>query len=184
MKIFPFSNKRMHNFSRRHAAVKYLVEGSLWIISLSSRLYGLHWHSNQSTGKLICWTIRTAEQEYWTVRGQKVSERLHKAASFIEPYYNHRQLNVQKSILRSSHTVYLFVLCGYENKQRLFLYTILTDWFNSRDLTFYSPVVTICAASLTFKNSTFCPHSVFMCFVWISEQTAINSLYRINWLVS
>jgi hypothetical protein len=32
-------------------------------------------------------------------------------------------------------------------------------------------------------NSTFCPHSVFMCFVWISEQTAITSLYNINWLV-
>jgi hypothetical protein len=33
------------------------------------------------------------------------------------------------------------------------------------------------------KNSTFCPHSVFMCFVWISEQTAIICLYSINWLV-
>ena len=32
-------------------------------------------------------------------------------------------------------------------------------------------------------NSTFCPHSVFMCFVWISEQTAIISLYIINWLI-
>ena len=31
----------------------------------------------------------------------------------------------------------------------------------------YRPVVTICITSLTFKNSTFCPHSVFMCFVWI-----------------
>jgi len=37
--------------------------------------------------------------------------------------------------------------------------------------------------SLTFSNSTFCPHSVFMCFVWIWEQTAIISLYNINWLV-
>jgi hypothetical protein len=32
-------------------------------------------------------------------------------------------------------------------------------------------------------NSTFCPHSVFMCFVWISEQTAIISLYSIKRLV-
>jgi hypothetical protein len=32
-------------------------------------------------------------------------------------------------------------------------------------------------------NSTFCPHSVFICFVWISEQTAIISLYSIDWLV-
>ena len=45
------------------------------------------------------------------------------------------------------------------------------------------PVVTICTASLTFSNSTLCPHSVFMCFVWIWEQTAIISLYNIKWLV-
>ena len=44
-------------------------------------------------------------------------------------------------------------------------------------------MVTICTTSLTFNKSTFCPHSVFVCFVWISEQTAIISLYRINWLV-
>jgi len=36
---------------------------------------------------------------------------------------------------------------------------------------------------LTFSISTFCLHSVFMCFVWIWEQTAIISLYSINWLV-
>ena len=44
-------------------------------------------------------------------------------------------------------------------------------------------MATICATSLTFNNSTFCPHSVFMCFVWIWEQTAIISLYSIEWLV-
>ena len=55
----------------------------------------------------------------------------------------------------------------------------------------YRTVVTVCTAQwlpyvppgLTFNNSTFCPHSVFMCFVWISEQTAIISRYSINWLV-
>jgi hypothetical protein len=45
------------------------------------------------------------------------------------------------------------------------------------------PVVTICTARLTFHNSTFRPHSVFTCFMWIWEQTAIISLYNINWLV-
>ena len=44
-------------------------------------------------------------------------------------------------------------------------------------------MVTICTTSLTFSNSTFCPHTVFMCFVWISEQTAIISLYNVHWLV-
>jgi hypothetical protein len=36
---------------------------------------------------------------------------------------------------------------------------------------------------ITFNNSTFCPYIVFMCFVRISGQTAIISLYSINWLV-
>jgi hypothetical protein len=47
----------------------------------------------------------------------------------------------------------------------------------------YRIVVTIFTTSLTFTNYAFCPHSVVMCFVWISEQTAIISLYSINWLV-
>jgi len=47
----------------------------------------------------------------------------------------------------------------------------------------YRTMVTICTTSLTFNNSTFCPHTVFMCFVWISEQTAIISLHNINRLV-
>ena len=34
----------------------------------------------------------------------------------------------------------------------------------------------------TVKNSTFCLETVFMCFVWISEQTAIISLYNNKWL--
>ena len=44
-------------------------------------------------------------------------------------------------------------------------------------------MVTICTVSLAFNNYTFCPHSVFVCFVWIWEQTAIISLYNINWLL-
>ena len=55
----------------------------------------------------------------------------------------------------------------------------LTDSFTNCK----APVVTFCTTSLTFSNSTFCPHSVFMCFVWIWEQTAIISLCSINWLV-
>jgi hypothetical protein len=49
----------------------------------------------------------------------------------------------------------------------------------------YRTVVTtnICTATFKCNNSTFCPHSILMCFVWISEQTAIISLYSINWLV-
>jgi len=47
----------------------------------------------------------------------------------------------------------------------------------------YRTVVTICTTSLTLINSIFCPHTLFLCSIWISEQTAIISLYNINWLV-
>jgi hypothetical protein len=40
-----------------------------------------------------------------------------------------------------------------------------------------------CAISCNVDVFSICPHSVFMCFVWIWEQTAIISLYSINWLV-
>jgi hypothetical protein len=32
-------------------------------------------------------------------------------------------------------------------------------------------------------NAVFCPHSAFVRVVWISEQTAIISIYSMNWLV-
>ena len=35
-------------------------------------------------------------------------------------------------------------------------------------------------STVTLKKPTFCPHSVFVCSVWISEQIAIISLYNIN----
>ena len=38
--------------------------------------------------------------------------------------YMYRQFNIQQI-----YRVYLCVLCGSENKQRLFPYTALTDWF-------------------------------------------------------
>jgi hypothetical protein len=33
------------------------------------------------------------------------------------------------------------------------------------------------------KTYTLCPEIAFMCFVWISEQTAITSLYSIDWFL-
>jgi len=35
--------------------------------------------------------------------------------------------------------------------------------------------------NLKLHYSTFCPQRVFMCFLWISVQIAIISLYSINW---
>ena len=54
----------------------------------------------------------------------------------------------------------------------------------TRILILHTQVVTICTISLTFNNSKFCPHSVFVCFVWISEPTAIISYTALtNWLL-
>ena len=68
--------------------------------------------------------------------------------------------------------------CVYCAVRTGFLYVIIYLY-----RTLQSPVVTIRTTSLTFANFTFCLHTVFMCFVWISEQTAIISLYNIDWLV-
>jgi hypothetical protein len=62
--------------------------------------------------------------------------------------------------LGSAHTGYLCVLCGYGNKQRLFNCTALADW-----LVFVTE--TECVYCAVRSTSKFCPHSVFMCFVWI-----------------
>jgi gamma-glutamylcyclotransferase (GGCT)/AIG2-like uncharacterized protein YtfP len=43
--------------------------------------------------------------------------------------YQHVAGTVLRIASSSAHTVYLCVLCESENKQRLFPYTALTDWF-------------------------------------------------------
>jgi hypothetical protein len=51
-------------------------------------------------------------------------------------------------------------------------------------LTLKSLEGTVCTAGLNGQQFHALPHTaVFMCSVWISEQTAIISLYSINWLV-
>jgi len=56
------------------------------------------------------------------------------------------------------HSVFM-CFCRYENKQRLFPYTALTDWFYNQE-----GVCLLRGTDWIFiYNSTFCPHSVFMC---------------------
>ena len=35
---------------------------------------------------------------------------------------------------------------------------------------------------LTLKNSTFCPHSVFLCLVWFPEETAAVCLTALSYM--
>jgi len=62
------------------------------------------------------------------------------------------------------------------------MYTVNINLLKPSGHYMYRTVVTIlvCTTSLTFHNSSFYPHTVYMRFVWISEQTAIISLYNIN----
>jgi hypothetical protein len=53
---------------------------------------------------------------------------------------------------------------------------------NEFSLTLYIPAVITSSARFITKKSTFCSHSVIMCFVWIWEQRAIISLNSINLL--
>ena len=55
--------------------------------------------------------------------------------------------------------------------------------FESKLLTLYSSLLTICRPGLTLTNHTFCPHSAFTRSVWISEQTAIMYPYSIKWMI-
>ena len=96
------------------------------------------------------------------------------------------------------------VLCVISWKSAERIYMVAETWNHSLPglfipLTLSSPVVTIC----TVQWSLYVPYSghymyrqfniqqlyvlptqtVFMCFVWIWEQTAIISPYSINWLV-
>jgi hypothetical protein len=58
-----------------------------------------------------------------------------------------------------------------------------TDERTDRGIDMTTLIVAFRSSANASKNCTFCPHTVFMCSVWISEQTAIISQYNINWLV-
>ena len=83
------------------------------------------------------------------------------------------------------HTVIICFVWIWEQTAIISLYCINWLVFTTETECVYCAVRTgsLYTASLTFRNSTFCPHSVFVCFVWISKQTTIISLCNINWLV-
>jgi hypothetical protein len=72
----------------------------------------------------------------------------------------YRQFNIQHFYVL--HTVYLYVLCGSQNRKPLFPYTALSGLFYNRDLNFCSPVVTICTANLTLCNSKYYTQCIYV----------------------
>ena len=93
----------------------------------------------------------------------------------------YHQFNIQQFYVLPTQRIYVFCVDLRTNSDYFPIQHKLIVFYN-RDLTLYSPVVTIRTTSFTFNNSTFYPHSVFMCFVWLSEQIATISLYSIDWL--
>jgi hypothetical protein len=83
-------------------------------------------------------------------------------------------LNVDIVNVLPTPLIYVFCVDLRTNSDYFPIEHLLTGFYN-RDLTLQGTVVTVRTTSLTFSNSTFCPHCVFMCFVWISEQTEIIS---------
>ena len=79
-------------------------------------------------------------------------------------------------IPRSAHTVYLCVLCGSENKQRLFHCTALTDWFYNRD--------GVCLLHGTFYILR-SAHTVYLCVLCGSEnkQRLFHCTALTNWFL-
>jgi len=98
--------------------------------------------------------------------------------------YIPRQFNIQQFYVLPTQCIYVFVWI-WEQTAIISLYSINWLVFITETVCVYCAVRTgsLHTASLTFSNSMFCPHSVFMCFVWIWEQRAIISLYNINWPV-
>jgi len=96
----------------------------------------------------------------------------------------YRQFNIKHST-SCPHSVFMCFVWISEQTAIISLYNINWLVFITKTECVYCAVRTgpLYTVSLTFSNSTFCPHSVFMCFMWIWEQTAIISLYNINWLV-
>jgi len=117
--------------------------------------------------------------------------QLHTRSSYLSSYINfleptghvtHHQYNIQQLYALAPHCIYVFCIYLRTNSDLCHLQHKLIGFYN-RDLTLYSPVVTICTASITFNNCTLWPHTEFMCFVFIWEQTATCATYSINWLV-
>jgi len=94
----------------------------------------------------------------------------------------YRQFNIQQFYVLPTQCIYVFCVDLRTNSDYSPIQHQLTGFYN-RGLTLYSSLVIICTASLTFSNSTFCPHSVFMCFAWIWEQTAIIFTGKFNWVI-
>ena len=76
-------------------------------------------------------------------------------------HYMYRQCNIQQFYVLPTQCIYVFCVDLRTNSDYFPIQLYLTGLYN-RDLTIYSPLVTICTTNLTFNNSTFCPQCIYM----------------------
>ena len=65
----------------------------------------------------------------WSYSVRSITQPVH--VHIVLPHRHTQTVCQHSAIPRSAHTVYLCVLCGSQNKQRLFPYTTLNDGFFS-----------------------------------------------------
>jgi len=84
-------------------------------------------------------------------------------------HYIYHQFNTQQFYVLPTQCIYMFCVDLRTNSDYFPIQHYLTGFYN-RDLTLYSPVITICTAIYhsTILRSA---HTVCLCFVWIWEQT-------------
>jgi len=75
----------------------------------------------------------------------------------------YHQFNIQQFHVLPTRCIYVFCVDLRTNSHYFPIQHYLTGFYH-RNLTLYSPVVTICTTSLTFNNSTICPHSCIYVF--------------------
>jgi len=99
------------------------------------------------------------------------------------------KVNIATTVL-SAHTVFICFVFIWEQTANCATYSINWLGFITEMKSVYSAVRTgslnkaVCASSLKVNIATTVPsaHTVFMCFVFIWEQTANCATYSINWL--
>jgi len=73
------------------------------------------------------------------------------------------------------HCIYVFCIYLRTNSDLCHLQYKLIGFYN-RDLTLYSPVVTICTTSITFNNSTLCPHCIYVFCIYLRTNSDLCHL--------
>ena len=83
-------------------------------------------------------TLVTIYTAHWSLYIPHIGHYIHRTVVLYVPHSGHYMYRTLVTIytasltstnLRPAHAMFLCVLCGSENKQRLFPYTALTDWF-------------------------------------------------------